>query len=189
MTENPNVEQEQGVIASFTIDHDHLNPGVYLSRVAPQSLNNGTVYTLTWDYRVVKPNTNNFMSPTEAHTLEHLMATELRTSPGYKTKAEDLVYVGPMGCATGFYIITQVSAASPLSPEAETQLFDQAQQDVAHDLKLALERFQSYSSIPGSTAKECGNYRLHNLDGALKQAKLFLKDSATWEYVYPTTQS
>ena len=118
-------------IASFCVDHTTIVPGMYLSR------QDGDV--LTWDIRMKKPNAGQYLSPACAHTLEHLFATYARNS---KWSAH-VVYVGPMGCLTGFYLLT-----AGLTP--------------ADALALALEAFRwmaAYAGdIPGASATECGNY-------------------------------
>lgn len=84
-------------IASFCVDHTKLQPGMYLSR---QDGANGEI--LTWDIRMKQPNKGSYLSPTAAHTLEHLFATYARNSK----YSSGVVYVGPMGCLTGFYLLT-----------------------------------------------------------------------------------
>ena len=84
-------------IASFCVDHTKLQPGMYLSR---QDGANGEI--LTWDIRMKQPNKGSYLSPAAAHTLEHLFATYARNSK----YSRGVVYVGPMGCLTGFYLLT-----------------------------------------------------------------------------------
>lgn len=84
-------------IASFCVDHTKLLPGMYLSR---QDGPNGEI--LTWDIRMKRPNQGQYLSPAAAHTLEHLFATYARNS----AYSHGVVYVGPMGCLTGFYLVT-----------------------------------------------------------------------------------
>ena len=84
-------------IASFCVDHTKLQPGMYLSR---QDGVNGEI--LTWDIRMKQPNKGSYLSPAAAHTLEHLFATYARNSK----YSSGVVYVGPMGCLTGFYLLT-----------------------------------------------------------------------------------
>ena len=83
-------------IASFCVDHTKLQPGMYLSR---QDGANGEI--LTWDIRMKQPNKGSYLSPAAAHTLEHLFATYARNSK----YSSGVVYVGPMGCLTGFYLL------------------------------------------------------------------------------------
>jgi S-ribosylhomocysteine lyase len=120
-------------IASFCVDHTRLVPGMYLSR------RDGDI--LTWDIRLKKPNAGEYLSPACAHTLEHLFATCARSSAW----ASHVIYVGPMGCLTGFYLLTD-----GLSP--------------AEALALTLFCFTWMSTydgpIPGAVEQECGNYRM-----------------------------
>ena len=118
-------------IASFCVDHNTLVPGMYLSR------KDGDV--LTWDIRMKTPNKGSYLSPACAHTIEHLFATYARNSKW----SEHVMYVGPMGCLTGFYLLTR-------------GLTD------AEALALTQESFawmaEYDGDIPGASAVECGNY-------------------------------
>lgn len=130
-------------IASFTVDHTVLTPGLYLSR------RDGNVVTL--DLRFKTPNTGDLLSNAELHSVEHVIATFLRNSP----EKEAVVYFGPMGCQTGFYF-----------------LYDGAQLTEAAAITL-LSRVFSEAAVydgpmPGCSAPECGNYR--NLDLALARS-------------------
>ena len=129
-------------IASFCVDHTRLDRGMYLSR------QDGDV--LTWDIRMKKPNHGDYLSTGSAHTLEHLFATYARNSQ-YK---DGVIYVGPMGCRTGFYLLL----AGDLEPR-----------DV-EELVQAMFRFiRDYEGpVPGAAARDCGNY----LDMNLPMAKL-----------------
>ena len=127
-------------IASFTVDHDVLVPGLYLSR------QDGDVVTL--DLRFKKPNTGDLLTNAEMHSVEHVIATLLRNSP----EKDAVVYFGPMGCQTGFYF-----------------LFDGKQLTLAQAVALVQRVFAQGAvfegEMPGKSAKECGNFR--NLDTAL----------------------
>lgn len=116
-------------IASFCVDHNTLVPGMYLSR------KDGDV--LTWDIRMKTPNKGSYLSPACAHTIEHLFATYARNSKW----SEHVIYVGPMGCLTGFYLLTR-------------GLTD------AEALALTQESFawmaEYDGDIPGASAVECG---------------------------------
>ena len=118
-------------IASFCVDHTRLERGMYLSR------QDGDV--LTWDIRMKKPNQGDYLTTAAAHTLEHLFATYARNSKW----SEHVIYVGPMGCLTGFYLLTR-------------GLTD------AEALALTQESFawmaEYDGDIPGASAVECGNY-------------------------------
>ena len=134
-------------IASFQINHDTLVPGLYLSRA------DGNVYT--YDLRFKRPNKGDYLKIAAMHTIEHLFATVVRNS-AFKDK---VVYFGPMGCRTGFYLL----------------LFDVddliiAKQIVVESLKLCLE----LEKIPGAKKIECGNYRSHSLKEAKKEIESYL---------------
>ena len=130
-------------IASFTVDHNRLEPGLYLSR------RDGNV--VTFDLRFKKPNTGDLLSNAEMHSAEHLIATLLRNSRA----REAVVYFGPMGCQTGFYF-----------------LFDSALLSIADAVELLKEVFAAAAAyegeMPGASAVECGNYI--NLDVELGKA-------------------
>ena len=127
-------------IASFTVNHDTLEKGMYISRI------DGDV--VTYDVRMKKPNGGDYFCMSAAHTLEHLFATYARNSK----YGDAIVYVGPMGCRTGFYLLTRDSVA----PAEAIQL-------VQDSMRFARE-FQG--EIPGNTRVECGNYLDHDLEGA-----------------------
>lgn len=127
-------------IASFTVDHTKLEPGLYLSR------KDGNV--TTYDLRFKKPNTGDLLSNEELHSAEHLFATLLRNSP----QKDAVIYFGPMGCQTGFYLLVDGA-----------QLSDA---DVIALLQAVCRQGAAYTGeMPGKSAVECGNYR--NLDIAL----------------------
>ena len=131
-------------IASFTVDHNKLNRGMYISRV------DGDV--TTYDIRTRKPNVEEVMTNGAIHTLEHLFATFVRNS---KFK-DNIIYFGPMGCRTGFYFLT-----TKMSHEDALAL-----------TKDALKFVADYEGeIPGVSAIECGIYRDHDLEGAKKEGK------------------
>lgn len=130
-------------IASFCVDHTALRPGMYLSR------RDGDV--LTWDIRMKTPNAGDYLSTAAAHTLEHLFATYARNS----AYGGGVVYVGPMGCRTGFYLLTR-----GLSP---AQALDLATQSFAF-----MARFEG--EVPGASEAECGNYRDMDLPAARREA-------------------
>ena len=121
-------------IASFCVDHTRLLPGMYLSR---QDGADGEI--LTWDIRMKQPNKGSYLSPAAAHTLEHLFATYARNSK----YSRGVVYVGPMGCLTGFYLLT-----TGLTPAEALDL-----------TRSAFAWMAEYEGeIPGASAVECGNY-------------------------------
>jgi len=132
-------------IASFTIDHLKLKPGLYVSR---KDKYNDTVIT-TFDLRYKEPNKEPVMDQPALHTIEHLGATFLRSHNEWQNK---IVYFGPMGCRTGFYLILEG---------------DYNSKDI---LPLLLEMYkwieQFQGDIPGASAVECGNWREQNIDMA-----------------------
>ena len=129
-------------ISSFTIDHLKLQPGLYVSR--KDKVGDETV--TTFDLRLTKPNEEPVMNTAEVHTIEHLAATYLRNEPNWKDK---VLYFGPMGCRTGFYLLLTG---------------DYTSKEV---VPLVLECFrfiQDYrGDVPGASAKDCGNYLDMNL--------------------------
>lgn len=148
-------------IASFTIDHTKLPRGMYVSR------KDGDV--VTYDIRMRRPNVEPVMENAAIHTLEHLFATFVRNSE----YTDNIVYFGPMGCRTGFYFLTV-----DLPADKAIELTRQA-------LKFTAEY---EGEIPGVSAKECGNYLDHSLDGAKKEAAQMLEVLENWQekdLVYP----
>lgn len=141
------------MIKSFTIDHTRLKPGIYVSR--KDSI--GKERATTYDLRVCLPNKEQ-LTPGIAHTIEHLMADYLRNEWVYKQK---VIYFGPMGCLTGFYLILK---GKPDIVRVACALVD------------ALRYCSNSSSIPGATEKECGNYKLNDLQGAIETLKGFKED-------------
>ena len=142
-------------IASFTIDHMKLLPGLYVSRKDYV----GQEVITTFDIRMPRPNFEPVMNTAEVHTIEHLAATFLRNHPIY---AEKIVYFGPMGCRTGFYLILAG---------------DYASKDI---VPLMIELFtfmkEYKDEVPGACAKDCGNYLDMNLNMANYLSKKYLED-------------
>lgn len=142
-------------ITSFTIDHIKLMPGVYVSRKDPV----GNEMITTFDLRMTSPNDEPVMNTAEMHTIEHLAATFLRNHNEYGSK---IIYFGPMGCRTGFYLL--------LSGDYESK-------DI---VPLMIELFQFIAAfddeVPGASAKDCGNYLDMNLPMARFLAKKYLKE-------------
>ena len=140
-------------IASFTIDHIKLQPGVYVSRKDTI----GAEVITTFDLRMTSPNEEPVMNTAEMHTIEHLGATFLRNHPQYGNK---IVYFGPMGCRTGFYLL--------LAGDYESK-------DI---VPLMVEMFtfvRDYrGEVPGACAKDCGNYLDMNLGMAKYLAGKYL---------------
>lgn len=132
-------------ITSFTIDHIKLQPGLYVSRKDRM----GAETITTFDLRVTKPNDEPVMNTAEVHTIEHLAATYLRNNPTWK---ERIVYFGPMGCRTGFYLLVWGDLSS---------------QDVLPLVTDCFRFVRDYQGeVPGASAKDCGNYLDMNLSMA-----------------------
>ena len=129
-------------ITSFTIDHIRLQPGLYVSRKDKI----GAETVTTFDLRFTSPNEEPVMNTAEMHTIEHLTATHLRNEPNWKDK---VLYFGPMGCRTGFYLLL----AGEYSSEEVLDLVKSCFMFVA-DFK---------GDVPGASAKDCGNYLDMNL--------------------------
>lgn len=142
-------------IASFSIDHTKLTKGVYVSRVDDN--------LTTFDIRVTAPNVDVALDPKAAHTIEHLGATLLRNGI-YKDK---IIYFGPMGCMTGFYLITK-----ELSLEQVTE--------IVKDIFIQISNWDQ--EIPGAKIEECGNYTFMDLDKAKIAASNFV--NSKWEHQY-----
>ena len=141
-------------IASFTINHLKLLRGIYVSRV--DTLPNGDVIT-TFDIRMKQPNREPAVSQSALHTIEHLAATYLRNQPEWKDK---VIYWGPMGCCTGNYLLMSGKLTS---------------KDILPLMQDTFRFIAEYEgSIPGATARDCGNYTLNNLTMAKWEARKYL---------------
>ena len=143
-------------IASFTIDHIKLEPGVYVSRKDYV----GAEVITTFDLRMTSPNDEPVMNTAEVHTLEHLGATFLRNDKEYKEK---VIYFGPMGCRTGFYLLLAGDYESKDIVELVTKMYE-----FIRDFK---------GEVPGASAKDCGNYLDMNLGMANYLAKRYLENT------------
>ena len=129
-------------IASFTVDHIHLMPGLYVSRKDRV----GAETVTTFDLRVTSPNDEPVMNTAEVHTIEHLAATYLRNDPDWRDK---VIYFGPMGCRTGFYLLLAG---------------DYVSEDVVELVKKCFCFIRDFrGEVPGASAKDCGNYLDMNL--------------------------
>ena len=142
-------------IASFTIDHIKLQPGIYVSRKDTI----GAETLTTFDLRMTSPNEEPVMNTAEMHTIEHLAATYLRNHPEWKTR---VIYFGPMGCRTGFYLILAGDLRS-------------------HDIVTLMQDMYSFianfeGEVPGASAKDCGNYLDMNLPMAKYLADKYLTE-------------
>lgn len=142
-------------IASFTIDHIKLQPGIYVSRKD----NVGDSVITTFDLRMTSPNEEPVMNTAEMHTIEHLAATFLRNHRDYKDR---IIYFGPMGCRTGFYLLLAG---------------DYSSKDI---LPLVIEMYEFIrdfkGEVPGASAKDCGNYLDMNLPMANYLANRYLEN-------------
>ena len=129
-------------ITSFTIDHLRLLPGVYVSRRDPA----GDIVITTFDIRITRPNYEPVMNTAEVHTIEHLGATFLRNQEDWKDR---VLYFGPMGCRTGFYLL--------LTGDYESK-------DIVPLMKEMFQFIRDFEGeVPGAAAKDCGNYLDMNL--------------------------
>ncbi len=152
---------------SFSIDHTRLNPGIYL-QAEP-----GKVYT--YDLRFVAPRCSQEEGIPQAvmHTFEHCLATSLRSSAPF---ADNILYVGPMGCCTGFYLL--------LNREAERE-------EIAAALVEAFDFVITTDAIPAANPRQCGNYRLNDLEAAralaLKLRDIFVPGGG-YETEYPVLE-
>ena len=142
-------------IASFTIDHIKLKPGVYVSRKDTV----GSEVITTFDLRMTSPNDEPVMNTAEMHTIEHLAATYLRIHDDYKNLT---IYFGPMGCRTGFYLL--------LAGDYESK-------DIVPLMVSMFEFIRDFNDeVPGASAKDCGNYLDMNLSMANYLAKKYLDE-------------
>ena len=142
-------------IASFTVNHLTLLPGIYVSR--KDHIGNEVV--TTFDLRMTRPNFEPVMNTAEMHTIEHLAATYLRNDAEYK---ERVVYFGPMGCRTGFYLLLAGDYESKDITALITRLFE------------FIRDFEG--EVPGAAARDCGNYLDMNLPMAKWLAKKYVKE-------------
>ncbi len=142
------------LIQSFSVDHTRIVPGIFTSRI--DSLGGDSV--TTYDIRLKKPNREPVIDVAAMHSLEHIIATYLRNDPDWK---DDVIYWGPMGCLTGFYLILKGS-------RAPREIYD-----------LILSAFKSVDKaedVPGATEVNCGHYLMHNL----KMAKWYADEFASY---------
>ncbi|MCI9080958.1 MAG: S-ribosylhomocysteine lyase [Lachnospiraceae bacterium] len=140
-------------ITSFTIDHIKLEPGIYVSRKDHV----GQEIITTFDLRMTSPNDEPVMNTAEVHTIEHLAATYLRNDPVYQEK---VIYFGPMGCRTGFYLLLAGDYESKDVVELITKMYE-----FIRDFK---------DEVPGASPKDCGNYLDMNLGMANYLADRYL---------------
>lgn len=151
-------------ITSFSVDHDLIVPGIYISRI------DGDI--TTYDMRTRKPNAGDFMDNITMHSLEHMFATYIRNSG----IGDRVIYFGPMGCRTGFYLLVR----------------DADNKEVLEVVCEVLRTIAENSTVMfGAERKECGNYRELSLDAAKKEALRYLKELCSREqnFAYPTEQN
>lgn len=134
-------------ITSFTVDHDFIDPGMYISRIDSD--------VTTFDMRTRKPNSGDYMDNLTMHSLEHMFATYIRNSD----IGESVIYFGPMGCRTGFYLLTRDVDKNTVLKETKKALAA----IVAHEGKMF-----------GAARKECGNFRGLSLAAAKREAERYL---------------
>lgn len=142
-------------ITSFTIDHIKLQPGIYVSRKDPV----GDQIITTFDLRMTSPNEEPVMNTAEVHTIEHLGATFLRNHPVFGSR---IIYFGPMGCRTGFYLLMAGDYESADIKDLITEMF------------VFIRDY--HGEVPGACAKDCGNYLDMNLPMANYVAGKYLTD-------------
>jgi S-ribosylhomocysteine lyase len=136
-------------IASFEVNHDKLKPGMYTSRI------DGDI--TTYDIRMVYPNAGTYIQPAAGHTFEHLFATYARNSKF----ADQIIYCGPMGCQTGFYLLIR---------NADND-------EVLRQIRLTLCKIIAHEGeVFGASSRECGNYRSLSLDAAKTEARRYLAE-------------
>lgn len=133
-------------IPSFSKNHDLLQPGLHKS-MEMQGVT-------TWDLRFKKPNCGDFITPKALHSVEHMLATTLRNS----SQKENVIYFGPMGCRTGFYLLTV------------NMNYDEVKNLIIGGIAEALK----FDRVPGSEKIECGNYLEHDLDDAKRELTEYL---------------
>ena len=159
------------MIQSFSVDHRLIVPGIFVSR--EYQVGEGTV--TTYDIRLKEPNREPVIDVAAMHSLEHLIATFLRNDPDWK---DDIIYWGPMGCLTGFYLILKGSRSS-------RDIYD-----------LVLRAFRSVNDaqeVPGTAPENCGHYLMHNLGMAKWYAAEFAQyleanTENTEIFEYPRTE-
>lgn len=141
--------QEVTHITSFSINHDKLLPGLYVSRV------DGDV--TTYDMRTRRPNTGDLMDNSTMHSLEHMFATYIRNG----SLKDSVIYFGPMGCQTGFYLLIR---------NADND-------EVLRQIRLTLCKIIAHEGeVFGASSRECGNYRNLSLDAAKTEARRYLAE-------------
>jgi len=146
-------------IASFTVNHDNIKEGIYISRI------DGDI--ITYDMRTRRPNMGEYMDNLTMHSVEHLFATYVRNS----NIAEQVIYFGPMGCQTGFYLLVR---STPCEKVLEI-VIDTLKKIIEHE-----------GDMPGAKREECGNYMNLSIDAAKVECTRYLKilQSKTNDFKY-----
>lgn len=139
------------LIPSFSVDHTKIIPGIFTSRVDTL----GAQRITTYDVRVTRPNIEPAIDVAAMHSLEHIIATYLRNEPDWK---DEVIYWGPMGCLTGFYLILKG---------------DHEPKDICGLLISAFRSVEDSQEVPGASPVNCGNYLMHNLTIAKWHARRF----------------
>lgn len=143
-------------IESFTIDHDKLLRGIYVSR---RDTTPSGDHITTFDIRMTEPNRQPALTPETLHAMEHLAATYLRNNPVWASR---IVYWGPMGCCTGNYLLVQGEVSS---------------KDILPLVRETMEFVASFEGdIPGATPHDCGNYSFMDSDGARLAARRYIDE-------------
>lgn len=155
-------------IPSFTINHNLLEPGIYVSR--RDFTPSGDIVT-TFDIRMTRPNREEALDPRALHAMEHLAATFLRNHPEWKDR---IIYWGPMGCCTGNYLLVQGNMES---------------KDILPLMKETMRFVADFEGeVPGATPRDCGNYSYMDLTEAKKAARKYLEqlsDASDRNFNYP----
>lgn len=148
-------------IASFSVDHDKIVPGIYVSRV------DGDI--TTYDMRTRRPNCGSYMDDLTMHSVEHLFATYVRNS----SLGSRVIYFGPMGCQTGFYLLVRDAD----NAEVLAVVIDVLRRIIAHN-----------GEVPGASRVECGNYKNLDLESAKRECRAYLDALLTREndFTYPS---
>lgn len=155
------------LIQSFSVDHTRIVPGIFTSRVDHL----GDYSVTTYDIRLKRPNREPVVDVAAMHSLEHIIATFLRNAPDWK---DEIIYWGPMGCLTGFYIILKGNRTP---------------QEIYELILRAFKAVEDAQEVPGASPVNCGHYLMHNLEMAKWYAKEFAvyleanaENSAIFEY-------
>lgn len=152
-------------ITSFSVDHDYITPGIYISRI------DGDI--TTYDMRTRTPNAGDYMDNVTMHSVEHMLATFFRNSD----IGDSIIYFGPMGCRTGFYLLVR----------------DVPKECVLDEVKIALRKTVMHEGdVFGASHKECGNYKELDMESARCECKMYLEALENYgviDFKYKTGES